>query len=129
MEEKGFLVRLASKIVIVSIVLVAAGLVLLTYTNPYIRVETGTSPTGFIGSGTSFTRTATTFTFTGFPANFTGTGNFTRPGGAFSRTTLTTTDIESITGLGLVAAGMILEVFSLFLRPSPLPRPKVEAPS
>jgi len=120
---------LPSKLVIVSIALVAVGLVLLVYTNPYIRVETGTSPTGFVGPGTSFTRTATTFTFTGFPGNFTGLGNFTRSGGAFARNTLTTTDVESLTGLGLVAAGMILEVFSLFLRPSPPPRPKVEQPS
>jgi len=119
---------LASKIVVVSVGLIAVGLVLLVYTNPYIRVETGATPTGFVGGGTTFTRTATTFTFTGFPSNFTGIGNFTRPGGAFVRNTLTTTDIESITGLGLVAAGMILEVFSLFLRPSSPPRPKVETP-
>ena len=115
---------MTSKLLIASILLIVVGLALLVYTNTYIRVETGTTP-GFTGV-TTFARTGT---FTGFPGNFTGFGNFTRTAGEAARGALTTNGIESLVGLGLVAGGVILEVFSLFLRPNPLPRPKAEPPT
>jgi len=113
---------LVSKLVIGSAVLIAVGLVLVVVGNPSLRLVTGaTAP------GTSFTFTGTTFTRTGgFSGNFTGTFpfNFTRPAGTFGgRGSLTTDEIESLAGVALVGAGLLLEVFSVFIRPRPVSAP------
>lgn len=114
---------MVSKLVIGSVALIAVGLVLVVIGNPSLRLVTGATP-----SGTTFTFTGTTFTRTsGF--NFTGTFpfNFTRPAGTFtSRGSLTTDEVESLAGVALVGAGLLLEVFSVLIRPQPKP---VSAPA
>ena len=106
---------MASKLVIGSVILIAAGLILVIIGNPSIRFVTGSSPSG---SFTTFTRTFNG-TFTGFPI-----GNFTRGGGAFVGTSrVTTAALESLAGIALVGAGLLLEIFTIFLRPKPVPAP------
>lgn len=98
---------MASKLVIASVILVASGLVLIIIGNPSIRFATGASPSG---ASTTFTRT--------FTGNFTGVfpGNFTRGGAAFGGDgRITTAVLESLAGIALVGAGLLLEVFTLFL--------------
>jgi len=105
--------------------MVLAGLLLMAYSDPAVRAGFGstTGPTAI-----SFTRTAFTFTFTGTPTftfngttispiNRTGfpTGGVTAARGGVS----TTTQVESFAGLGLVAVGLLLEVFTLFLWQTP----------
>jgi len=111
---------LVSRLVIGSVVLIAVGLVLVIIGNPSLRLVTGTT-----APGTTFTFTGTTFTRTGgFSGNFTGTFpfNFTRPAGTFGgRGSLTTDEVESLAGVALVGAGLLLEVFSVFIRPQPKP--------
>jgi hypothetical protein len=73
-------------------------------------------------------RAVTTGGFTSAPGGFTGNftrGNFTsgqfptfRRGGGAGLGSLTS--IESLAGIGLVAAGLILEVFSVFIRTRPV---------
>ena len=101
---------MASKLVIASIVLIAAGLVLVVIGDTSLRFLTGVA-----------TSTPT------FRGNFTGgfTGNFTRPTtGTFTGAgRVTTPAIESLTGIALVGAGLLLEVFSIFIRPKPASAP------
>jgi hypothetical protein len=103
---------MVSKLILVSVALVAVGLVLVVIGNPSIRFVTGTS------SSVAFTTFARTFT-----GNFTsGTfpGNFTRGAGAFGGTgRVTTAALESLAGIALIGAGLLLEVFSIFIRPRP----------
>ena len=119
------------KLLIVSTVMVLAGLLLMAYSDPGVRAGFGgTTGTTRVITAVSFTRTA--FTFTGTAFTFTGTGfpggNRTFPfngtvgfptrvagGGGIS----TTTQVESFVGLGLVAVGLLLEVFTLFLWQTP----------
>jgi len=113
---------LVSKLVIGSVVLIAVGLVLVIIGNPSLRLVTGATP-----SGTTFTFSGTTFTRTGgFSGNFSGTFpfNFTRPAGTFGgRGSLTTDEVESLAGVALVGAGLLLEVFTVFIRPKPVSAP------
>ena len=98
---------MASKLVIGSVVLIAAGLVLIVIGNPSIRFATGASPSGTF---TTFTRT--------FTGNFTGfsPGNFTRGAGTFGGGgRVTTAALESLAGVALVGAGLLLEIFTIFL--------------
>ena len=117
---------MVSKLVIGSVVLIAVGLVLVVVGNPSLRLVTGATAPGttFTFSGTTFTRTG------GFSGNFTGTGtgtfpfNFTRPTGTIGgRGSLTTDEVESLAGVALVGAGLLLEVFSVFIRPRPVSAP------
>lgn len=116
---------MASKLMVGSVALIAVGLVLIVIGNPSLRFVTGaTTPT----TSTAFTRTFTgTFNFTGgtFP------GNFTRgAGGAFTGTRgVTTAAIESLAGIALVGAGLLLEVFSIFIRPRATGAPATSPPS
>jgi hypothetical protein len=103
---------MVSKLMVGSVALIAVGLVLVVVGNPSLRFVTGTTT----GTSTTFTRTFTgTFNFTGgtFP------GNFTRgAGAAFAGTRgVTTAALESLAGIALVAAGLLLEIFSIFIRP------------
>jgi len=110
MPIRGFNI-LVSKLVIGSVVLIAAGLVLIIMGNPSLRFATGTGPS----TVTTFTSFARTFT-----GNFTGffPGNFTRGAGAFGGGgRVTTAALESLAGIALVAGGLILEIFTIFLRP------------
>jgi len=110
------------KLLILSTVMVMAGLLLMAYSDPAIRAGFG----GTTGPTTnSFTRTGT-FTFTGIPTftfNGTGTFPFNRTGGLPTRFTggaiSTTTQEEAFIGLGLVAIGLLLEAFTLFLWQTP----------
>lgn len=107
---------MVSKLVVGSVVLIAVGLVLVVIGNPSLRLVTGTAT-----PGTTFTFTGTTFTRT-FNGNFTGgfPFNFTRPAGAVGGGgRLTTDEVESLAGVALVGAGLLLEVFSIFIRPRP----------
>ena len=106
---------MVSRLAVGSIVLIAVGLVLVVIGNPNLRFVTGTTT-----PVTTFTRTFTgTFNFTGgtFP------GNFTRvAGGAFAGTSrVTTAALESLAGILLVGAGLLLEIFSIFIRPRATP--------
>lgn len=97
---------MASKLVVGSIILIAAGLVLIVIGNPSLRFVTGT-PSGAV---TTFTRT--------FNGNFTGAfpGNFTRGAGAFGGNSgVTTAALESLAGIALIGAGLLLEVFTIFI--------------
>jgi len=108
---------MVSKLVIGSVALIAVGLVLVVIGNPSLRLVTGTTT-----PGTTFTFTGTTFTRT-FTGNFTGSGfNFTRPAGTFrGGANLTTDEVESLAGIALLGAGLLMEVFSIFIRPQPRP--------
>jgi len=100
---------LASKLVFTSIILIAVGLVLVVISDPLLRAVTGAGTGGFAPGGGGFT------------------GNFTR--GSFNSTQFATfrrasglagmTAIESLAGIALVAAGLLLEVFSIFIVPKP----------
>ena len=114
---------MVSKLVVGSIVLIAVGLVLVVIGNPNLRFVTGTTT-----PVTTFTRTTFTGTF-----NFTGgtfPGNFTRgAGGAFASTSrVTTAALESLAGILLVGAGLLLEVFSIFIRPRAAGAPTTTPP-
>ena len=115
---------MVSRLVILSIVLIATGLVLVSIGDPALR-SVGSSSTGTVTNFTfsrtftgPFTRTFTSGTFsfpgtlTGFPRNFT-IGIPTSSGSSG----LTTSELESLVGVALVGAGLLLEVFSVFLRP------------
>jgi len=102
-----------SKLVVGSVVLIAVGLVLVIIGNPSIRFVTGASS---ISSFTTFTRTGN---FTGtFPGNFTS-GQFRN----FAASRVTVPALESLAGIALVGAGLLLEVFSIFIRSKPTPAP------
>jgi hypothetical protein len=106
---------MVSKLIIGSVCLIAVGIVLVVVGNPSLRFVTGT-PTS-----TSFT-TFTRFTFTG---NFTFTGgtfpgNFTRgPGAVAGSGRVTTAALESLAGIALIGAGLVLEIFTIFIGPRP----------
>jgi hypothetical protein len=127
------------RLLIVSTLLVLCGFLLMAYSDPAARAGLGlsnptvTTPTFprnvtgiFPGNGTG------TFSFT-FSRTFTGTRSFTFPSGGVTVARggggvviSTTTQEEALGGLGLVAVGILLEVFTLFLwEPS---GPKVETP-
>jgi hypothetical protein len=103
---------LVSKLVIGSVCLIAVGLVLVVIGNPSIRFVTGT---GSSVTFTTFTRTFTgNFTFGTFP------GNFTRGAGALGGAgRVTTAALESLAGIALIGAGLLLEVFTIFIRSRP----------
>jgi hypothetical protein len=101
---------LVSKLALTSIVLIAVGLVLFVISDPLLRAVTGSG--GFApGTGTG------TFIGNFTRGNFTS-GQFTtfRRGGA---ALIGTTAYESLAGIALVGAGLLLEIFSLFIRASP----------
>jgi len=101
-----------SKLVIGSIACIAVGLVLVVIGNPSLRLVTGTGTTATFST---FTRTFTGGNFTGgtFPFNFTSGAPRTFAGSS----RVTTANIESVAGIALVGAGLLLEVFSIFIRP------------
>jgi hypothetical protein len=105
---------LGRRIVLVSVALTVVGIALLVISNPYLRFATGAAPTrfagGFTGNFTSFSRNSTAFTSRISAARNAGI----------------TTSVESVVGLGLVAVGLILEVFSLFLVPRPVTQPAAQ---
>jgi len=106
--------------------MVLAGLLLMAYSDPAVRAGFGgTTGATRVITTFSFTRTEFNFTRTGsipfgngtFPG-FNGTGGFpTRVAGGGGVSTMT--QVESFTGLGLVAIGLLLEVFTLFLWQTP----------
>jgi hypothetical protein len=99
--------------------MVLGGLLLMAYSDPAISAGFGsTNTTGTTRQFTSFSFTRSfTFTGTGFPLN--GTFPFNRTSGIPTRVRgggiSTTTQAESFAGLGLVAVGILLEVFTLLL--------------
>lgn len=103
---------MGKRLVIVSVILVAIGLGLLVISNPFLRMVT---------VGASFVGSSSISTASHFTGNFTS-GSFARPAG-FAQRGLSMSSIESLAGVGLVGAGLILEVFSLFL-PVSQPKPR-----
>ena len=112
------------KLLILSTIMVLAGLLLMAYSDPAVRVGLGI-PTGSTTT-VSFSRTRT-FPFGNETFAFPGNGTFSRtfsiPRGGFPITRgvviSTTTQAESLIGLGLVAIGLLFEAFTLFLWQSP----------
>jgi hypothetical protein len=121
------------KLLIVSTVMVLAGLFLMAYSDPAVRAGLGLTST------TTTTPISPRNVSGIFPGNFTFSGTFSRtftgafsiPAGGFTVTgrgvvISTTTQEEAFIGLGLVAVGLLLEAFTLFLwEPS---KPTVETP-
>lgn len=115
------------KLLIVSTVMLLAGLLLMAYSDPAVRAGLGLTSTAT--TTPIFTRSVTGIS----PGNFTFSGNFSRtftgtisiPSGGFAATggrgvvISTTTQEEAFIGLGLVAVGLLLEVFTLFLWQTP----------
>jgi len=101
------------KILILSTVLVVAGLVVLVYADPLARLSLGGGP------GTVFgTNTTRTFTFSNRTITFTpgsGAGGFGGTGGFVSRTVNTNGQVESLIAIALVAVGLVLEVLFIVL--------------
>ena len=114
---------MSRRILILSTVLLLAGVVVMLYADPLARLTLGFSPTG-----SSFVSSVTrTFTF----ANRTitanpGAGGF---GGAFGgglggRAVNTTGTVETLVAIGLIGVGLVLEVMTVFLwqgKPKPAP--------
>jgi hypothetical protein len=101
-------------ILLSSLILILGGLALLIYTDPQFRLIFSSGGTT-LGSGSSFTT---------FARNFTGTfsGNFTRfAGRGATRATAfgfsTTSEIETLVGVGLAAVGVVLVGIEMFLNP------------
>ena len=108
---------------VVSIILVLAGLVLMSYSDPAVRAGLGFPNTTQTAPG--FPRNGTE-TFTGgfpfsrsFSGTFSGTFSFPTRGltavGGRGIEISTTEQEEAVIGLGLVAIGVLLEAFQLFL--------------
>lgn len=98
-----------------SIILIVGGIALLIYTDPQFRLIFGTSGTTFNPS--TFTTFARSFNGT-FPGNFTGFSGRTGPGA--SRASAlgllnTTSEIESLVGVALVAVGIVFVGIEMFL--------------
>ncbi|HYC12424.1 MAG TPA: hypothetical protein VEC02_07205 [Nitrososphaerales archaeon] len=102
---------MVSKLVLTSVALVAVGLVLIVISDPLLRAVTATG--GFTPGSGGFTGNFTRGNFTAgsFPTTF-------RRAGGFGLGSLTA--LESLAGIGLVAAGLLLEVFSIFIRARPV---------
>ena len=121
-----------SKLVTGSVILIAIGLVLVILGDPAIGFVIGAGNGSSTRTFTFGTVTTTiTGSFTGTftrGTNFTFPSNFTFPGGFRSSSgggRLTTANLETLAGISLVAAGLLLEVFSVFL----IPKPKIPAGS
>jgi hypothetical protein len=105
------------KTLLVSIALIAAGLVLTFLGSPITRLgTTSVTPRSFNGTIPS------TFVYNGTFGR--GGGNFTNTGRTLSGTSRsdTTSIIESLVGLGLAGVGLVLEVVSAFtsgVKPAP----------
>jgi hypothetical protein len=118
---------MSRKLLILSTIIILAGLLLMAYSDPAVTVALG----GSTGIPTSFTATGTrTFTLN-FTRSFTfnGTGGFPtgRLGAAGAGNVVvvsTNSRIETFVGVGLLAVGILLEVFTLFLWQSPPQPPK-----
>jgi hypothetical protein len=97
------------KLVLASIGLIAVGLALIVISDPLLRAATGAG---------GFTPGTGTFTGNFTRGNFTS-GQFTtlRRGGGLGFGGATA--LESLAGIGLVGAGLLLEVFSVFIRTRP----------
>ena len=91
--------------------LIAVGLALIVYSDNALRVVTGTA--GFARSGGQF---AGNFTSRQFSGNLSSSqiAAFRRAAG-----TVGLNAIESLAGIGLVGAGLLLEIISALIRPTP----------
>ncbi|HXW37536.1 MAG TPA: hypothetical protein VEJ36_06530 [Nitrososphaerales archaeon] len=110
-------------LLVLSTILVVVGLLVVLYADPVIRPATPrTGPGGLFGGGNS-TR-STTFTFPGGFGNFTFSRTFTGIASGSSVAVITNdSKLESYLGFGLIAVGILLEVFSIFLWQTPAPAP------
>ena len=99
------------KLVLASIGLIVCGLALIIISDTALRVVTGAA---------GFPRTAGNFTSGQFFGNFTSSqfSSVRRAAG------VSAVALESLAGIGLVGAGLLLEIFSVLLGPGPT-RPKV----
>jgi len=103
------------KVLVLSTVLVVAGLVVLVYADPLARLSLG----GGGGPGAIFgSNTTRTFTFANRTVTFTpgsGTGGLGGTGGFVGRTVDTNGQIETLVAIALVAVGLVLEVIFIVL--------------
>jgi len=107
-----------------------AGLLLLAYSDPAVSTTLTGTPSRttftFTGSRTFTFNSSRTFVFNGtggFPGgNGTVTFPIGRGGGAGAISS--NTRVETFVGVGLLAVGLLLEVFTLFLWQSPVQPPK-----
>lgn len=110
------------RLLILSTVLILGGLLLMAYSDPAVTVALGGStgvPTGitFTGTRTVSFNFSRSFMFNGtggFPA-----GQLTGAGANNVVVVSTDTRVETFVGVGLLAVGILLEVFTLFLWQSP----------
>ena len=119
--------EMSRRLLILSTVIVLGGLLLMAYSDPAVTVALGGStgvPTSFTFSGTrtvsfNFSRSFTINGTGGFP-----TGRLTGAGADNVVVVSTNTRVETFVGVGLLAVGILLEVFTLFLWQSPQRRPR-----
>jgi hypothetical protein len=110
---------MSRKILILSTVVLLAGVALLIYADPLARLSLGTGTSRVVSFTSSVTRTVTfgssTFTISpgsgGFP-----TGGFTAGGLAAGRGAVDTNgQIETLVAVALLGVGLVLEVITIFL--------------
>ena len=101
------------KILILSTVLVVAGLVVLVYADPLARLSFGGGPGTFFGSNTTRTFTFSNRTVTFTPGS--GAGGFSGTGGFAGRTINSNGQVETLVAIALVAVGLVLEVLFIVL--------------
>ncbi len=107
---------MSRKILLLSTVLLLAGVALLLYADPLARLSLGvSSPTfSFTSSVTrTFTTGSRTVTFSPGSGNFTA-GSFPT-GGLAGRSVNTNGTIETLVAIALVGVGLVLEVMTIFL--------------
>ena len=114
---------MSRKILVISTVLLLAGVAILIYADPLARLSLGgtVSRISFTGTFTgSFSRTFSfgNSTFTVGP----GSGGF--PVGVGARAVNTNGQVETLVALAILAVGLVLEVMTIFLwqgKPKPAP--------
>ena len=106
---------MSRRLLIISTVLVVAGIAVLLYADPVARLSLGVGP-----GARTFANTTRTFTFGNGSRTFTfngtlpfGTGGFTTGPGA--RGSNSYANVETLVAVALVAVGVVLEVMTIFL--------------
>ncbi len=107
---------MSRKILVISTVLLLAGVGVLIYADPLARLSLGVGPARAAFTGTftgTFTRTFSfgNSTFTVSP----GSGGFPVGGGIAARTADTNGQVETLVAIALLAVGLVLEVMTIFL--------------
>jgi hypothetical protein len=113
---------MSRRLLVVSTMMILGGLLLVAYSDPAVRITLGgTTGVAFTGTRTFSFTASRTFTFNGtggFPI-FNGTGGFPTGRAAGGGLISTDTRLETFVGVGLLAVGLLLEIFTIFLWQSP----------